>query len=563
LLVGGEKVQKKRLGEMLVAENIISEEQLQEALKLQKPLGLKLGEVLEQQGLITEEKVIEVLQKQLGIQFVDLDGVQINEDIIKMIPEEMATKYDVIPIEVVNGKMLLAMKDPLDYFAIEDIRMSLGLKVVPVISLRQKLEGTIKKYYGKSVAEKAVNDFVKQNNIVVRDKDKEAIIEEQNAPIMKFINTVIENAVRNKASDIHIEPEENDLRIRYRVDGTLIESMRTNIEIAESIISRIKIMSNLDITEHRIPQDGRSITTVDGKRVDLRISILPVSDGEKVVIRILDKTNFVFNKQQLGFSDVEMNAFTDMLKKPHGIIIITGPTGSGKTTTLYTMLSEINNSQKNIITIEDPIEYKFKGVNQVQVNSKVGLTFTSGLRAVLRQDPDVIMLGEIRDNETAQISFRSALTGHLVLSTLHTNDSIGAVTRLIDMGIEPFLISSTLVGVISQRLIKKICPHCKKAYESGNTEKKILNVPIENQLTLYKGEGCSYCNQTGYKDRIAVFEFLSIDREYREAIEEYKNYSSLETLAISKGFKRLHDAGSQKALEGITTIEEVIKLTYL
>lgn len=555
-------MKKKRLGEILVAEQVITEEQLQEALKLQKELGLKLGEVLEQQGWVTEEKVINSLQKQLGIRLVNMDHIQINQEALNSLPEEMAKKYEVIPLDIENGQLILAMKDPLNYFAIEDIRMGIGLRIKPVIAYREELDNAIKKYYGKSVAEKALGQYVKQNKTVQKNK-KEEKVDEENAPIMKFINTTIENAIRNKASDIHIEPEENELRIRFRIDGVLNENLTTSSDIVEPVVSRIKIMSGLDITEKRKPQDGRSFYTFEGKKVDLRISILPVSNGEKVVIRILDKSNFVVNKNFLGMTENEIKKYTHMIKKPHGIVLITGPTGSGKTTTLYSMLNELNDPYKNIVTVEDPIEFNFTGINQVQVNNGVGLNFAEGLRSILRQDPDVIMVGEIRDNETAEIAIRSALTGHLVLSTLHTNDSIGTISRLLDMGIEPFLIASTLNGIIAQRLVRKNCEHCKAPYKASDTEKKILGVKLDRNITIYKSKGCNACNHSGYKGRTAVFEMLYLDSDYKKAIEEEKSYSYLQSMAKQKKMSSLRVSTSRKVLSGETSIEELMRVTYL
>lgn len=554
-------MQKKRLGELLIAENIITKEQLEEALVKQKQMGLKLGEYLEKVGILTEEVLIQTLKKQLNLRFIDLSKIHIQDDIINMLPEELAQKYEVLPISVENGKMLLAMKDPLDYYAMEDIRVLVGLRVIPALTYRETLSQAIKKYYGRSVAEKALTEFVKTNQRNVKEEVEN--IEQDNAPIMKFINSVIENAIRNKASDIHIEPDMDELRIRYRIDGVLRQSMTTSIDTANSIASRIKIMARLKITEKRKPQDGRAVYEVDGRRVDLRISTLPIGDFEKIVIRILDKQSFQLERSNLGLNQTEDKKYEEMIKKPNGIVLVTGPTGSGKTSTLYTMLSELNSVEKNIVTVEDPIEFHFKGMNQVQINPAVGLTFAEGLRSILRQDPDIVMVGEIRDKETAEIGIRAALTGHLVLSTLHTNDSISTISRLIDMGIEPFLISSTLSGIIAQRLIRKVCPECSHEYEASEGEKSMLKHSHSESLTLVKGKGCDLCNHSGYKGRTAIFEMLSIDNELKGLIENGAKYSDLQKYIDNSTIDTLKDNAIKLVLDKSTTLEEMIRVTYL
>lgn len=553
---------RRRLGELLLAEGIITQAQLDEALDRQKQMGMKLGEYLEHTGLLTEEKLIDVLQKQLKLKVIDLDSLHIKDEIISLISEETAERFSLLPIGLENGRLLLAMRDPLDYFALEEVKKIVGLQVIPVITQRKKLENSIKKYYGKSVAEKAIGEFVKQNFSQAKE-ESEVQDDEGNTPIMRFINTILENAIRRKASDIHIEPDMDELRIRYRIDGVLVEAMKTDIETAPSIVGRMKIISGLNITEKRKPQDGRSQFTVDGRRVDLRVSTLPVSSGEKVVIRILDKNNFTLGRESLGFSDEENRIFEKMVEKPHGIVLVTGPTGSGKTTTLYTALNELNTPEKNIVTVEDPIEYDFKGINQVQINHSVGLTFASGLRSILRQDPNIIMVGEIRDAETAQIALRAALTGHLVLSTLHTNDSMSAVARLMDMGIEPFLLSTTLVGVISQRLVRKVCPKCGVDHVATDAQKRLLGHDLEEELVIKRGGGCEYCSHTGYKGRIALFEMVEFDGEIKKAVEQGASHSELITLVETKEVKLLKDKGAEKVIDGTTTLEEYLRVTYL
>jgi type IV pilus assembly protein PilB len=552
---------KKRLGEILLAEGIITPEQLDIALSKQKELGLKLGEYLEKEGILTEEALIQALNKQLNIKFVDLLHMHVTEDIINMIPEEIARKNQVLPIAIENGKIVVAMKDPLDYFATEEIRVLVGLKVIPVMAYRENLDQAIKKYYGRSTSEKALSDFVK--NKPKQTKSEVDVIEKENAPIINFVDSVIENAIRNKASDIHIEPDEDELRIRFRIDGVLRQYISTDIETTQLVVSRIKIMSNLKITERRKPQDGRAVYEIDGRRVDLRISTLPVGNYEKVVIRILDKKSFNLERKNLGFTQYANEKYEEMKSKPNGIIIVTGPTGSGKTTTLYTMLSELNSIEKNIVTVEDPIEFHFKGMNQVQINPSVGLNFADGLRSILRQDPDIVMIGEIRDKETAEIAVRAALTGHLVLTTLHTNDSISTISRMVDMGVEPFLLSTTLSGIISQRLVRKACPNCKKEYEASSGEKKLLGVSEENSLMLVKGSGCELCSNTGYNGRKALFEMLSVDKHIKSLVESGAKYSELNKYVEEEKIPTLKSYAVDLVLNKETTIEELLRVTYL
>lgn len=552
---------RKRLGEILIAEGVINSEQLEMALSEQKELGLKLGEYLENEGLLTEETLIQSLTKQLGIKFVDLAHIHIKEDILNMLPEELTRKNQVLPISVENGKLVVAMSDPLDYFVAEEIRGIAGLKVEPVMAKREVIDQSIKKYYGRSTSEKALSDFVK--NKPKQIKPESGLSEKENAPIINFVDSVIETAIRNKASDIHIEPNEDELRVRFRIDGVLRQYITTDIETTQLVVSRLKIMSNLKITERRKPQDGRSNYIIDGRRVDLRISTLPIGSYEKVVIRILDKHSFNLERKNLGFTKYANEKYEEMKSKPNGIIIVTGPTGSGKTTTLYTMLSELNSMEKNIVTVEDPIEFHFKGMNQVQVNSSVGLTFSDGLRSILRQDPDIVMIGEIRDKETAEIAVRAALTGHLVLTTLHTNDSVSTISRMVDMGVEPFLLSTTLSGIISQRLVRKVCDNCQSGYKASTGEKKLLGVSVEADLELVKGNGCELCSHTGYKGRKALFEMLSIDNHIKELVENGAKYSELNRYVEEQKIPTLKTYAAELVINHETTTEELLRVTYL
>ncbi|MFT9494816.1 GspE/PulE family protein [Anaerosolibacter sp.] len=552
---------RKRLGDLLVDAGLISADQLSHALQLQKTTGKKLGELLIDEGIVLESQIIEVLEFQLGIPHMDLEKYFIDPEIPRLINENLARRYLLIPIKKDRSKLIVAMSDPLNVFAIDDVKIATNLDVEPVIATRQDILNAIDQYYGKQVAEQAIEDFKKQYNVDnMIDIDEEVFNEINNAPVVRLVNSIIKQAVKAKASDIHIEPFESNVRVRFRVDGDLQEIMTPAKSTHSAIVTRIKIMGKMDIAEKRTPQDGRVETNIDGKEIDLRISILPTVYGEKIVIRLLDRSSFLLSKNQLGFSQKNFELMESIVKNPNGIILVTGPTGSGKTTTLYTMLRELNRTDKNIITVEDPVEYRLHGINQVQVNLKAGMTFASALRSILRQDPDIIMIGEIRDIETAQIAVRAAITGHLVLSTMHTNDTSSTVTRLLDMGIESYLVSSSVVGVIAQRLVRKICEHCKASYEANDSEKRILNI---NHLTkLYRGKGCTYCNQTGYKGRTAIHEIMPIGKELRIKIDNRENIETLRDVAIKNGMVSLRESCQSLVLEGITTIEEMLKVTY-
>ncbi|WZL75033.1 type II secretion system ATPase GspE [Clostridiaceae bacterium 35-E11] len=552
---------KKKLGNLLMDAGLITKEQLHHALKLQKNSGKKLGEILIEEGIIQEKQIIEVLEFQFGIPHMDLEKHFIDPEIPRLISENLARRNMLIPVKKERDRLVVAMVDPLNIFAIDDVKIATGLEVEPAIATKQDIFYAIDQYYHKQSAEKAIEDFKKQYNV----EDMEALNEEvlndiNNAPVVRLVNSIIKQAVKSKASDIHIEPLENSLRVRFRIDGELQEIMTPSKTTHSAIITRIKIMGKMDIAEKRIPQDGRLETTIDGKELDLRIAVLPTVYGEKIVIRLLDRSGFLFSKSQLGFSRRNLEIFEKVIQRPNGIILVTGPTGSGKTTTLYTILRELNKIEKNIITVEDPVEYRLQGVSQVQVNAKAGLTFANALRSILRQDPDIIMIGEIRDPETAQIAVRAAITGHLVLSTMHTNDASSTITRLMDMGIEPYLVSSALSGVIAQRLVRKICEHCKKTYMPTMHEKKLLEMPTE--VMLYKGEGCSYCNHTGYKGRTAIHEMMSIGKNIRIQIDQRKSIDTLRQTAFEEGMVSLKETGKHLVLEGVTTLEEWLKVTY-
>lgn len=557
-------MEKKRLklGELLLYAGKINEEQLKDALNIQKKSGKKLGEVFVSENFVKEEDIIEVLEFQLGIPYVDLDKYEINLNVATIIPESIARRYELIAIDKREKLLLVAMVDPLNIFALDDIKLFVKCEIQPVISVRDKIIRNIDKFYSKETTKKVLEEFedsfLPTNN---EEMEEDELLEVTTAPVVKLLNSIIEQAVRERASDIHIEPYSEDIRVRFRIDGDLRQIMILSKNTLSPITTRIKIIGKMNIAEKRVPQDGRVEIKVDDKEIDMRISTLPTVYGEKTVIRLLDRSSFIFTKEALGFNKKGLETFDKILSQPYGMLLVTGPTGSGKTTTLYTILQELNQIEKNIITIEDPVEYKLNGINQVQVNTKAGLTFASGLRSVLRQDPDIVMVGEIRDGETAEIAVRAAITGHLVLSTLHTNDSPSTVARLIDMGIEPYLVSSAIIGVVSQRLIKLLCPKCKIKYEAGYLEKKILGIDEKEKLILYKAGGCSSCNN-GYRGRRAVHELMPINENIRQLIDQGTNIDELRKQAIKDGMTTLLQSAATLAIIGDTSYEEVLRVGF-
>lgn len=555
---------RKKLGDILVEANKIREDQLKYALKLQNKKGDRLGKILVDEGIISEKEILEVLEFQLGIPHVDLKQFYIEPKVLKTVPESLARKHNIIPINLHNNILTVAMNDPLNIFIIDEIKLVSGKEIQPAIALEEDIRTTIEYYYGKQTVEKAVEDFTKEysheNSLEI---EKELMNQVNNAPIVRLVNSIIEQAVAKKASDIHLEPGDKQLRIRFRIDGQLQEVMQTSIQTHGAVVARLKIMSNLNIAERRLPQDGRVEMEMGGKNLDLRISILPTVYGEKVVIRILDREGFLISRKNLGFTPNNARKFEQLLKYPFGIILVTGPTGSGKTTTLYSALRELNSPTTNIITLEDPVEYRLDGINQVQVNPKIGLTFAGGLRSILRQDPNIIMVGEIRDEETAKLAVRAAITGHLVLSTLHTNDAASSIVRLIDMGVEPYLVASALVGVISQRLIRKICPDCKRTYKASGEELKLLGMDEKQDVLLYRGEGCSNCFGIGYKGRTAIHEILVVNNQLRKLISQKISSERLAELSVNLGMETMYANCVQLVLQGTTTIEEMVKVVYV
>lgn len=554
-------IQKRRLGEILIIAEKITLPQLEEALKLQKAEGKKLGEALVEKGYVTESDIVHAIEQQTGIKEIDLNNVQCDKKVLKIVSQKICDKYMLAPFGFEEGKIQVAMADPLNIFAIDDISIASGLEVRPYIAHKKDIRKFIEVNYSTEQVNTAAEELLRESRANKESKLHDGNIDEmddvKNAPVVKMIDKLLKNAVEVRASDIHIEPFEDEIRIRYRIDGKLQIANVLSKDSLGPLVTRIKILAGLNIAEKRVPQDGKIITEIGKIPVDMRVSILPVVNGEKVVIRILSRDNYRFGKANLGLNEENIKKLDNIVNSPYGIILVTGPTGSGKSTTLYTVLSELNKEDCNIITVEDPVEYTLDGINQVNVNNKAGLTFAGALRSILRQDPDVVMIGEIRDNETAEIAIRAAITGHLVLSTLHTNDAPSSLTRLIDMGVQPFLASTSVCGIIAQRLVRRVCPKCKKAYEASRHEKQALNQDINKPLTIYKGEGCGYCNNTGYLGRIGIYEIMNMTREHRDAITVTRDPNVLKDIAIKHGMTTLEQECIKLVLNGTTTMKEL------
>ncbi len=546
---------KKRLGDMLVEAGLITEAQVEQALAEKEP-DEKLGEALLRKGYITESQLIEVLEMQLEIPKVSLYNYPFDEKLFRLIPKDVAKKNHVIPLAREGDKLYIAMADPMDFFLINDLRMSTGFHISPAIATKDEITRAIARYYEY---EDFVGEWLEEQNSTTAETPTR-IEEDEDSPIIQLVNSILNSAIEQQASDIHLDPQERGVLVRIRIDGKLQDERVLPKEVQGVLLARIKIMANLDITEQRLPQDGRIRILIDVRQVDLRISTLPTIFGEKVVIRVLDMNTSITDITQLGFQESNLKKYLKMIESPHGIVLITGPTGSGKSTTLYASLNKLNEPDVNIISVEDPVEYQLQGINQVQVNSTIGMTFASALRSILRQDPNVIMVGEIRDRETAEIAIRGSLTGHLVLSTLHTNDSIGTLMRLIDMGVEPFLVASSLTGVVAQRLVRRICRNCKTEVEVTEREREIFasrNMTVEK---VYRGKGCPICHMSGYRGRVGVTEVLSVTEEMRRALLNNESVSNLYDLAVKQGTIFLVDDGLQKVLDGLTTTEEVLQI---
>ncbi|HZJ99994.1 MAG TPA: ATPase, T2SS/T4P/T4SS family [Tissierellaceae bacterium] len=550
-----------KLGELLLYAGKITNEQLAEALREQEISNKKIGEILVEKHWVNSEDIVESLEYQLGFPRVDLSKYEVNVGVVTLIPELLVRKYKLMAIDKKDDKLVIAMVDPLNFFAVDDVKLFTKMELETVLATPDDINKLIDRYYSGASTQKVLEEF-SDIDTEFGDPDEEVEGEQvATAPIVRLLNSLIEQAIRSRASDIHIEPYQEEIRVRFRVDGDLREIMVLPKSNLSAIVTRIKIIGKMNIAERRIPQDGRVETKINDKEVDMRISSLPTVYGEKVVIRLLDKSNFNFTKEGLGFSERNLALFDQILAQPYGMILVTGPTGSGKTTTLYTVLKELNVPNKNVITIEDPVEYKLHGINQVIVNPKTGLTFAAGLRSILRQDPDTIMVGEIRDGETAEIAVRAAITGHLVLSTLHTNDSPSTVARLVDMGIEPYLVSSAVIGIVSQRLVKVLCPKCKKEYEASASEKKLLGLPIDEKAMLYKAIGCNSCN-SGFRGRAAVHELMIINEGIRKLIDTHANVDKIREQALADGMTTLFQSALVLALKGDTTFDEVMRVGF-
>src|SRR6184192_1234420 len=565
----------RRLGDLLVEDGLLTAEQLKKALAEQKGSPEKLGSVLVRLNFINEDQLIGFLSRQYGVPSITLAQLDIDQDVLKLVPAPIARKYEVIPVRKMGNSLALAMADPTNVFALDDISFMTNLQVLPLVASQTAIKKAIdRNYESRTEAMQTVMQDISSDleNVEVVDGEDESgtkvdVFElkesADEAPVVKLVNMVLVDAIQKGASDIHFETYEKVFRIRFRMDGVLHEMLSPPKRLESAILSRLKIMSNLDIAERRLPQDGRIKLRYTGREIDFRVSTLPTIFGEKAVLRILDKDALKLDLTQLGFDEWSLDKFNAAIHQPYGMVLITGPTGSGKTTTLYSAISTINSPEHNIMTAEDPVEYNLKGVNQVQINEGVGRTFASALRAFLRQDPDVILVGETRDLETAQISIRAALTGHLVFSTLHTNDSPSTIARLIDMGIPPFLVASSLLLVLAQRLGRKVCKACREPYD-GDEESLVQygHVPTgKGKIQFYKGKGCATCNFTGMKGRVAIYEVMPVGEELRDAILKNQGTAELRAIAQSAGMRSLRQAGLMKVIEGTTTIEEVLRVT--
>lgn len=545
-----------KLKEMLVNEGILTLRQISEAEKEQERKGLPLKQILIDLGYVSEATLAEFFAKRRGYTYVDLLNYSVNKGVTSIVSEEVARRYTIIPIDIKEDKLVVAMADPSNVFVVDDLRILTGYDIKPVVSTEADIITAIGRCYKM---EKEAEEKIAETTKFTERAEEEAA----EGPIIKLVNLIITRAIRDKASDIHIEPQEKDLRVRYRTDGVLHEVMRSPKRIQPAVISRFKIMSGLDVAESRKPQDGHTSLTLSGKSYDFRVATLPTVHGERVVLRILEKESILLRLEDLGFLSEDLEKFRSAFTKPYGAILITGPTGSGKSTTLYATLNVLNTEEVNIITVEDPVEYRLPGINQIQVNPKAGLTFARGLRSLLRASPDIVMVGEIRDKETAQIAIESALTGHLVFSTLHTNDAPSAISRLIEMGIEPFLVASAIDCIQAQRLARRLCKHCKEAYKPSMEVLNSINFPLKEKEGIpifYKAKGCVRCNNTGYKGRVGIYEVLLMSETIRKLTIEEVSAAEINKVALAEGMKTLKQDALEKVALGITSVEEVFRV---
>jgi type IV pilus assembly protein PilB len=564
---------KEKLIEALQRSRLISQDNLKKALSIQKKHGDNLGIILVREGFIKEKDLAMLLSTHLNMPVINLSRLKIDPEVVKLIPEKLAKQYHLIPVSKLGNSLTVCMADPLNIFAIDDIKALTNYDIDPIISTKKEIAEAIHNYYSvdstqlaQILKEVKESDEAEPMEVAVSAEEEVVDIEEATKrskvqPIVKVVNLMLAEALEGRSSDIHVEPEENDLRIRYRIDGTLRDAFRLPKKDQSAILTRLKIMSGLDITEWRIPQDGRFRIRMRDKEVDFRVSVLPTSHGGKVVMRALDKSSLSIGLDKLGYLPQPLADFKTAISKPYGMILVTGPTGSGKSTTLYSIINQLNTPEKNIVTIEDPVEYQIEGITQIQVHPEIKFTFASGLRSILRQSPDIVLIGEIRDFETADIAIKASLTGQLLLSTLHTNNACGAITRLVDMGVESFLVASSLVAVAAQRLCRRICENCKEPYEVTPSVLKRLNISVPKGATFYHGKGCNKCNNSGYYGRMGTLEILLIDEDIREMIVKRKSSDEIQQYAVSKGMRTLRDNAFEKCLKGMTTIEEVLRIT--
>ena len=565
-----EKPRQDRLGRLLLENNLIDEDQLNEALVEHNDSGKSLGRVLIDRGVLTEGQLTSVLAEQIGIRYVDLTSYDVDPEAATLVDVNLARRYTIMPIDFDHGKLMVAMADPTNVFALDDVRIMTGMEILPVVSTRDDIKTAIDRYFRATT--EVEETFEELPYIEMEEEEAEEDVREwelkdagEDAPIVKYVNLIITEAVQEHASDVHIEPGEKDVRIRYRIDGVLHEIRRSPRKIHPGLVSRIKILASMNIAERRVPQDGRFHMDAGKQVIDLRVATLPTVHGEKVVLRILDRASILISLSDLGIEAQPLGVFSTSFKRPYGTVIVTGPTGSGKTTTLYAALSELNRREVNVITVEDPVEYQLKGINQVQVNTKVGLTFAATLRSILRCDPDIVMIGEIRDPESAKMAIESALTGHLVLCTLHTNDAPSAITRMVEMGIEAFLIASAVDSVISQRLARRLCTRCKEktTYKTEYLEEiGFFSEDDETAMTLYKAKpgGCPFCNGTGFRGRVGLYEVLSVDEDIEKLVVTMATAHTIGMAARENGMRTLRQDGWVKVKRGVTSVEEVLRV---
>ena len=550
----------KRLGDILVESGFLNASELAEALSTQKETGKRLGEVIVESGLMTEFDILRAVSSQYDYPIIDLTSIEVDPKATALLTQKFCEENVVLPIGFDDDKLVVAIDDPMNITIEDELQFQTGYQITMMLATHSSIMDAIKVNYGKESAAKAAEEL--GQDLAGEEIDENSDIAEavNSAPVVKLVNSMIDYAIRAGSSDIHIEPMEDRVRVRIRIDGVMQEIMSNPLSARDAIITRIKILGGMNIAEKRIPQDGRITTEINGEEVDMRVSILPTVTGEKTVIRILAKNDANLNRSYLGISDHNNEMIDRMIKVPQGICLISGPTGSGKTTTLYTLLSEKNSPETNIITVEDPVEIRIPGLNQVQVNAKAGMTFASGLRSILRQDPDIILVGEIRDGETAEIAMRAAITGHLVFSTIHTNDAVSSINRLIDMGLEPYMVNSALVGVVSQRLVRRICTNCREAYDPDEYEIELLH--LEPGQKIYRGKGCTDCSDKGYKGRIAIHEIVVMTKKMKSLIEKRASEEEMRQLAVTEGTQMLQDSARDLVLEGITTADELNRVAY-